>query len=207
MELDDLKYKLKQQADREQPSLSPEALAAMLQKKTQTQLDKIKRSLVFEIIFTTCFIIACAALSFSNISWYTRIYFLTFGVLSIGMIALLYYLWKRIDTLSNDALPVKNNLETLVHILKSFAKRYLQFSVLLLPTCTMYALMLVQIEKQKEGLNISLFDQPVKLLILIASIIGLMFLAYFFSKYYIRKLYGRHIAQLEASMAELNQEV
>ena len=211
MELDDIKTQLKDKLSSDHTGRSQEDIASLLTKKTQSVICKLKKSLRFEIY---------SGITISLIFWYIgltsnyptfNIYFSVFAFLSLGFIGLLIYLLKRTNQLSNNLLPVKNNLYTIVTIIEEFCKRYFQFTMGLLPVCFIFAFVLGYHEQdpipKMDRLANSLFSSQWKVVVFILVYLGgLSIGVYYFTKWYLKKLYGNYVTQLKACMAELSEE-
>ncbi len=211
MELDDFKTQLKDKLSSDHTGRSQEDFTSLLTKKTQSVIGKLKKSLRFEIY---------SGIVINLLFWYIgltshyrtfNIYFSVFAFLSLGFIGLLFYLLKRTNQLSSATLPVKNNLQTIVTIIEDFCKRYFQFTMGLLPVCFIFAFMLVYQEQeqipQMDRLAKRLFSSQWKVVVFIVVYMGgLSFGVYYFTKWYLKKLYGNYVTQLKSCIAELLEE-
>jgi Ca2+/Na+ antiporter len=212
MELDELKTHLQQKMNEEQPSISDDALLRLLKNKTTSTIDKLKRSLRLEILFTILFTIAFLYVAIFNKHQGLRIYFGIFNVLCIGFLLLLIYLHKKITVLGNTDLPIKQNLIAIHSIIKEFCKRYLQFTIGLIPVCMIISAYLGYTDakngdhyEQFTLLN-SLLDTRGRFIIfIIVYTLLLIVVVYFLSKWYIKKLYGRYLLQLQECIDELGE--
>lgn len=208
MELDDLKLHLKQKPGKEQPVKTQDEITALLEKRTVSILDKIKKSLLFEIICCVAFVIACIVTVLIAKYWYLKVYFGIFAVLLQPFFFVLIYLLKRMKKAYHHSMPVKKNLETLYALLKEFVKRNFQFTMGLVPFCLILATWLGYNDPGKKqqpddnafGTNSSL------ILFLILYGVVLATCMYFFTKWYLKKLYGNYLEQLQALIKELGDE-
>ena len=210
MELDEFKSQLNNKLATDHSGRSDADFAALLNKKTFSFIDKLKKSLWFEIY--TCIIVIVSFFIIFLVSGFSsiRIYFAVFTVLSIAFLGVLIYLLKRINQLSATLLPIKSNLQTIVKIIETFIKRYFQFTMALIPVCFVFAFYLGFNEKQSipqlEHTN-RIFNTPFKIIVfamlyMLALAVGI----YYFTKWYIRKLYGKYLIQLKACIAELSED-
>lgn len=213
MELEDIKNLLNRKLENEQVNKSANDIAVLLHKKTSSVITKLKKSLLFEIVFTVV-----AVLIFAYISIFTKynsiqIYFTFFTVLLLAMIVVLILLYKKINTLSKAHLnkPIKQNLESIHKILNEFIKRYFQLTMLLIPVCFIFSAYLGY-QDGKKGITITeiekfelLFQTKEQLnIFLIVYIIVFCLVAYYFTKWYLNKLYGRYLKNLEECIKELS---
>jgi hypothetical protein len=211
MELDDLKYQLKHKLSTDQAGRSDEDIAALLTKRTGSIVDKLKRSLWIEIIFGILIFIAFGYIGFfSNYHW-LRIYFSVFSVLTAAFLILLIYLLRRTSKLSATALPVKSNLQSIVHIIEEFVSRYFQFTMALIPVCFIFAFLLGSNDPKPipaaEHFAKNMFSSRGQVIIfLLAYFLLLTIGIYYFTKWYLKKLYGKYVSQLKECIDELKEE-
>ena len=211
MELDELKSQLKSKLATDHAGRSDADIATLLTKKTSSVVGKLKRSLWIEIW-------SCIAISlgfgyfgiFSNYHW-VRIYFSVFAVLCVGFLILLVYLLRRITLLNATSLPVKGNLQTIVTIIEEFTKRYFQFTMALIPICFIFSLLLgfnePKHDPEIDRFAKSFFSATWQVIIfIIVYMTALSVGIYYFTKWYLLKLYGKYINQLKICIADLSEE-
>ncbi len=211
MELDDLKYQLKNKLATDHTGLSQPDIAELLTRRTVSITDKLKRSLWIEIICGFAIIAGFGYVGFTSDYISMRIYFSAFAVLCVAFVVLLFYLLRRISRLSATTLPVKSNLQTIVNIIEEFTRRYFQFTMALIPVCFFFSLYLAMSEPkpmpQAEKVAKSIFDASWKVFtFLTVYTLGLCIGIYYFTKWYLRKLYGKFVAKLKECIAELGEE-
>jgi len=211
MELDDLKYQLKHKMSTDHAGRSDADIATLLTKRTSSIVGKLKKSLWIEI--WCCLLVILAFGCFGIFSKYhsLRIYFSVFAVLSVAFLFLLIYLLRRTSELGGAILPVKKNLQTLVTIIEEFVKRYFQFTMALIPICFFFAFLLGYNEPQPipeiDRFAKTYFSKPWKLIIFTIVYITLLTVgAYYFTKWYLKKLYGNYTNQLKACINDLSEE-
>ena len=73
MELDELKYQLNQKLATDHASRSDADIAALLKRKTNSIIGKLKRSLIIEMILCVLFIAAMLYIVFSTSYWSIRL--------------------------------------------------------------------------------------------------------------------------------------
>jgi hypothetical protein len=210
MDIDELKIQLKNKLSTDHAARSQSDFAALLNNRTLSVIDKLKKSLWFEIyscifIFAAFVYLSCA----TNINS-VRIYFSVFSLFCIAFLAVLIYLLKRTTRLSASALPVKTNLLTIVNIIEEFTKRYFQFTMALIPICFVFAFFLGFTEKQpipQIDHATRIFNTPLKIIVFASLYMAALAVGiYYFTKWYIRKLYGKYLIQLKARIAELSED-
>ena len=208
MELDELKTLINHKLATDHSGRSAEDIAALLTKKTVSVIDKLKRNLWIEIICCMVVIAAFAYLGIAGAYHAFHIYFSVFAVLSTVFLGIIIYLLRRTNQLSATALPVKSNLQAIVTLIEEFSRRYFQFTMALIPVCFVFAF-LVGYNEPEHIPTVDKFAQKHFSAIwqVIAFAVGYMVLLsvgiYYFTKWYIRKLYGRAVDQLKECIKEL----
>lgn len=211
MELDDLKGFINQKLTEGSFNRTENNFADLLNGRANSVIQKIKKSLWFEII--CCILVFPLFLGIALFSSYSslKIYFGLFGIIFILFSFVFFYLLKKIKEFEQSVLPIKENLHQLVKMLEEFTRRYFQFNMALLPICFFFALFLGYNETEPVAVLDKLID---KLKITkgfyigfiigytIAIVLGLVFI----TKWYIRKLYGKYIDQLKQLLVELKEE-
>ncbi len=199
MELDELKQLLNKRIEPRQEK-SPEDISLLLQQDTKSILQKLKRSLWIELSLAIVFTITCIAVAFITSAWSIRIYFTVFAFIGAIFIIILPMLIKKTNETSSTA-PVKQNLLSYLSIIKEYVKRYFQMGMALLPVCFAFAYWLAYHDPEKTGKPFR-WDVFAYLLLYLAAVsIGY----YCFTKWYLKKLYGRYIAELENDLKELEE--
>jgi hypothetical protein len=211
MDIDELKIHLKDKLSTDHAARSQADFAALLNNRTLSVIDKLKKSIWFEIY--SCIIIFAAFLYFSFIAALNsvRIYFSVFSLLSLAFLVVLIYLLRKTTQLSATSLPVKSNLQAIVTIIEEFTKRYFQFTMALIPICFVFAFYLGFTEKQpipQLDHATRIFNTPLKMIVFASLYMAVLAVGiYYFTKWYIRKLYGKYLIQLKACIAELSEDV
>jgi amino acid transporter len=210
MELDELKYQLNQRLATDHASRSNADISALLKKKTHSVISKIKRSLIIEMVLCVLFFVAMLYVCFITNYWSIRVYFGVFTVLTVLMTLVLYYLYRRTDTLSDSDRPIKANLQTLVGLLEEFVKRYFQFTMALLPVCFMFSMILSYADPVEipeiEKFSVKVFTARWQVMVFLGVyMIALAISVYYFTKWYLKKLYGNYLNELKQYIAELDQ--
>ena len=211
MELDELKSLINHKLSTDHTGRSAEDIAALLTKKTVSVIDKLKRSLWIEII---CCIVVIAGFTYLGVAGpYNsfHLYFSVFAILSIVFLGIIIYLLHRTNQLSATALPVKSNLQTIVILIEEFTKRYFQFTMALIPVCFVFAFLLGYNEPEHIPTVDSFANKHFTALwqVIIFAVVYIALLSfgiYYFTKWYIRKLYGRILDRLKECIKELGEE-
>lgn len=208
MELDELKYQLNQKLATDHASRTDADIAALLKKKTSSVISKLKRSLILEMVLCVLFSAAMLYVCFISDYWSIRLYFGVFAVLMFFFTFILYYLYKRTHTLSDSYQPIKSNLQRIVSLLEEFVKRYFQFTMAMLPICFVFSLILSNMEPitvpQVDKFVLHYFSARWQVLTFLGVyMIVLAVTLYYFTKWYLKKLYGNYLAELKKCIGEL----
>lgn len=210
MELDEFKDTLNQQLATDHLYRSEADIAALLRKKAHSIIVKIKKSLWFEIFSCIVIMLLFGYLGLSSKYSSMNIYFSAFTLVFVPFTIILFYLLKKINRLNTNSLSVKNNLQSIVSILEEFMKRYFQFTMVLIPICFVFAFFLGYTEKQPiEPIDqIILKYKPSYSFITIFTFVYMTSLTvgiYYFTKWYLKKLYGNYVNELKIYINELKE--
>lgn len=208
MELDELKYQLNQKLATDHARRTDADIAALLKKKTSSVISKLKRSLIIEMVLCVLFSAAMLYVCFVSDYWSIRLYFGVFAVLMFFFTFILYYLYKRTRSLTSSFQPVKTNLQTVASLLEEFVKRYFQFTMALLPVCFLFSLILSSMEPisipEVDKFVLHYFSARWQVLSFLGVyMIALAVTLYYFTKWYLKKLYGNYLAELKKCIEEL----
>ncbi|QEC66098.1 hypothetical protein FRZ67_01805 [Panacibacter ginsenosidivorans] len=211
MELDELKSLINGRMERVQKEKSPAEIALLMGRKTQSITGKIKRSLLIELIITIVFTVSCAAITVFAKYHSLRIYFGIFTIISLLFIPLLYLKLNKTRKLTNTIFPVKNNLQVLVKLIHEYIRRYFQLTMALIPLSIIISFILgytdgnLSDSSTQNSFFSNLIESPLLMTFLIAYIILFSVGMYYFTKWYLKKLYGNYVKQLEDLIAELEE--
>ncbi len=205
MELDDLKYQLNHKLGSEQSGRSDADIAALLNKRTISITDRLQKNLWFEIVFGILGILILGYLGFAISIYSFRIYFLVFTIVITPFLFVLFYLSRRIKELSATTLPVKSNLQMIVKLTEEFTRRYFQFTMALVPVCFVFAVLAGYHERSVSAGN-HLFTALWQVFLVAGVYMAILMVGmYYFTKFYLKKLYGKYVEQLKACILELGE--
>lgn len=208
MELDVLKELLKIQLENSSPFAKPGLLQHAMQQKAGNIVAKIKRSVIMETILAIIVSLVFLYFAYAYPSFSFRAYFGIFSCISIAFVASLFVLYIKLQRLQANA-PVRQNLQDTKDIMKAYIKNYFRFCMILLPVCLCLAIFVFLFDFYTITPNQSLFTAyMLRHLWLPLCVCYCLFSAgmYFFTKFYLKKLYGEHITQLEKLLQELENE-
>ena len=208
MNLDELKISLNNKLEGfENSELVLDTVFLKNSSTTNSILKKITKSLFIEIVLGLFCVVLFSSISFFSGYVGIKIYFGVFSVLIAFITLLLYYLFKRTKELAVATLPVISNLKALHKLLNEFVKRYIQFTMLLVPICLVFSSYLGYLDVKNSVESYSLFPAYVgskKQLVLLVIIITVFTISvYFFTKWYLKKLYGNHLVDLKKMIEQL----
>jgi hypothetical protein len=202
MELDELKN-LWKKSDVGFPKKGEAELATMLRGQSKSVVDKLKRSVWFEMIFTLIAGLILLVYSFTladgAIKW-------TCVSILIVFVAYTFYYIKKLMLLNNfNALNenLKVSLESLINNLTSFLKFYKNSYTVLYPVYFCLALMFVAIDRGIDNF-LEVLMKP-KTIIFLLFVAGIFYLSStWLVNWFLKKLYGNHLEKLKTMLAEIN---
>ncbi|MCX6205055.1 MAG: hypothetical protein NTZ19_02235 [Bacteroidetes bacterium] len=215
MDLDQFKTELKTKLATDHINRSDSDIEQLLKKKTVSFIDKIKKSLWFEIIigFILNFGFVYAAFDASMHSM--RTYFGVFSVLMYLFLFFLIYLLIRTNKIKSSDQTIKENLSAYILLIDEFIKRYLQLTMALIPISIIFAGYLgytdghtdATMNAYNSGYQLGAKMNGLQFTIFISSFIIFMSLGiygmYHFTKWYLKKLYGNYLSDLKNCIREL----
>lgn len=211
MELDELKILIRDDHQMASRQKTPGEIAALLVKNANSVTAKLKRSIWFEII--ACVVLALGLAAAGLYTTYTsfQIYFSFFAVICVLFIPVLYYLLKKTRQLGATAMPVKSNLQQLSTILRQYVTMYFRLTMAIIPVSFMLAFTLGYNDDAlhmpgKNPYAVSLHETPSVIMFLTAYFIVFAAGMYYFTKWYLKKLYGNYLDQLQQLVRELEGE-
>ena len=200
MELDELKQQLNKTITPAQQQHSAADISALLKRDSLSVVQKIKRSLWIELAFAIVFILGCVAALIFSTQWVYRTYFFIFIFVSAAFTFIFSLLLKKTYKLSSSD-SIRSNLHSLISVLKEYVKRYLQLGMALLPICFGFAYWLSYHDPTRvaKPFRWDVFGFLIGFLLIFGTAV------YYFSKWYLKKLYGNYISQLEALLMEFEE--
>jgi len=202
MELDDLKN-IWQKSEPFKPKREEE-ISSMLKRRSKSIITKLKWSVWFELTFTIIAGLLLLYYSFTIEDGALRWSFMAFLAIFMGYI--IYYV-KKIRILHRFEESVENikaNLENLINDLEAYLKFYEKSYSIMYPIYMVMVFLFVIIDR-----GIDQFIEVVKDWKMIAYILFLIavFLtsSLWFTKWYLNKLYGKHLRKLKDMLADLQE--
>lgn len=198
MELDEFKQRIKGKVPEERGQ-SADELGTYIRSRTVSSLQKIKRSMLFELIACGAFIaISIAIFIIYHIS-YVRVFCLLAIFLCCFLVAYLAALHRKISLYEKNMPAVREGLLQVIEIVETFTKLYFQFTMITLPIAFIFGLItgFLSLGGMKG------FNWQKALFFYTCCFLFWSIIMYFFSKWYIRKLYGNYLAQLRDQIKDI----
>ena len=203
MELDELKIIWKNNTPGFQSKTENE-IALMLKGQSKSIVDKLKRSVWFELIFT--FAAGIALLLYVLLLPSGALKWISVSLLILFVVYLFYYA-KKLLLLNRFGLAhenIKSNLELLVNNLDSYLKFYKRSYAILYPVFFFLMLIFIGLERGVDQFMEAIF-RPEKIILLILLALFFFFCSTWITKWYLKKLYGNHLEKLKALLQDLEQ--
>lgn len=201
MELEELKSIWKSSEPEFQPKDELE-IGLMLKGRSMSIIDKLKRSVWFELIFT---LVVSAALLLYALSLDTGALKWTSISLLIMCMAYTFYYIKKLTLLNrfsgiNENL--RDNISMLIKNLTGYLKFYKSSYAVLYPVYFSLGLLFGALERGTDK-YLSFLSRPTTILYLLLMA-GLFFiLSTWFASWYLKKLYGTHLEKLRNLLDEI----
>jgi hypothetical protein len=205
MELDELKDIWRKTDSGFQPKAEAE-LASMLKGNSKSIVNKLKRSVWFELIFALvagiALLIYALTMESNSLKW-------TYVSILVLFVGYSFYYIKKL-TLLNQFNPaednLKGNLEKLIGSLTSYLKFYKRSYTTLYPVYFCLGLLFAGVERGlSEFLHVVTTPRTLAFLLLPAAIFFLV--SNWLVNWFLKKLYGNHLDKLRRLLSDLNSFV
>ena len=202
MELEELKSIWKSSEPGFQPKDETE-IASMLTGRSLSIIDKLKRSVWLELIFTVVvsvgLLIYALTLPAGALKWTSISILLTF-------LAYTFYYVKKLILL-NRFHPgnenIRANLISLIDSLSGYLKFYKRSYTLLYPIFFCLFLLFISIERGTEKF-IENLSKPATIINVLCMAALYYFLSTWFTNWYLKKLYGNHLEKLKGLLNDIH---
>jgi hypothetical protein len=202
MELDEFKLRLKEQAPAEKTLHTADELEGYIRKKTSSIIDSIKHRIVFELL-ACCILIAAAVWAwFGYTVPYIRAFSLLSFMLSCFLLIYLVAVYNKINIYEKGGWPVKKSLQQVITILSAFTRVYFQFTMITLPIAFIFGIITGFLHAHQDT-AIKNFNWQRAFLFYTVWFVVWSVIMYFFSKWYIKKLYGNRLLQLKDHLKDI----
>lgn len=202
MELDELKSIWEKKRTDFVPKDEHE-LAAMLKGNSQSIVHKLKRSVWFELIFTV--IAGVALLAYALLLPNGALKWTSVSILALFVCYSVYYIKKLavLNRFNPGDDNLRANLVKLIENLSSYLNFYTKSYTILYPVYFVLGLLFRGLESGSERF-FETITNPRTILYLV--LVGVVFYiaTRIFTSWYLRKLYGNHLAKLRMLLSELD---
>jgi hypothetical protein len=213
MELDTLKTIWREQQIPATADTGPVRLQELLRKKARGPIARIRRNLRIEGILILVTYIPCILIYLvmfdGKLYPLSIVFFLILFIYSVYFYAKGRLLWK----MQCITCEVRSNLAMQVRTLGKYIRFYLWSGTLLIPVVFIIVYVIIRREPpplhlkslyplQRPGLS-PWWTEPVSLVVLAIPFTAAL---YFVNKWYINKMYGRHIEKIKAMLREMDEE-
>lgn len=200
MELDELKNELRLKIEAASEPRSENQIASLLKQDAVSIVQKLRKSLRAELIVSAVFVFVCLYMMLFKGDWMYRVFFTTFFIIGIVFSLVLFLLLKKTATMPTVG-NVRYHLQQLIHLMDEYVKRYLQLTLILLPVCFVFGVW-ISYNNEDQVLQ-PLAWRTIIYLSLAMFVLGAA--VYFFTKWYLRSLYGKYIRQMKGLLRELDE--
>jgi hypothetical protein len=204
MELDELKKELQQKLEQDSATLSIKPIESYIQQRSSSVIAKIRRNIVAEILLNLIFLPAFIWVFTQYSSIYTR-FFMAFGV--FFCIVFTVYLWRlynKIKLVESESLSIRENLVQVVSIVAHFTRFYFQITMTMLPIAFLAGIVTGYLDIAGSRELFARFTWTGSIVYYICFFAAWSVFMYFFTKWYIKKLYGDFLRQLRDQLNELD---
>jgi glucan phosphoethanolaminetransferase (alkaline phosphatase superfamily) len=202
MELDELKKELNQKIVGKPQNHSTDDITALLKKNTQSLVQKLYKNLLLEMYLCIFLTLACGALALIIDQWNYKTFFSVDAVFGLVISIIMLSLTSRIKRLSASDATIRTNLQSIVSIIYQYAWLYIRLGLGLLPLIFGLAFWITYTDP-------TIVPKPIRwdlFVYLLAALFVFGYASFRFTKWYLRKLYGNYVEQLEAMLNELDEQ-
>jgi hypothetical protein len=203
MELEELKYLFLQQNTAAKKKSSADSIAAMLKRRSAAPTGRLKRNLLAELVMAILFCALPMYVLFSHPGFYIKGLALVFFLIAAFFVVKIIRLRKAIRRYEAASYAIKQRLKLLIDILNRSARLYVQSTIIAFPLLFGMAALLVQLDNQHKDSLLFLETPRAALIVYFISASVWCTAMYFFTKWYVKELYGQHIKQLQSHLNEM----
>jgi hypothetical protein len=206
MELDQLKSIWQKESS---PSKGSEHMLPMLSRRSNNPIARMKRNLLFELIAVVLlygFTIVYYAIAFrgklSEVSWF---------MIAIAFFFIIYYYRKNklLNEMECVSCQVKSNLQRQVNTLEKYVRFYLIAGTALIPFTILFFSLILYLKLPIIPTSVFFPRKGFPIWETSSAWIAVTFVstvvAFYLNKWYVRKLYGKHVQKLKELLAEMEE--
>ena len=203
MEIEDLKSLWNELASNQTKTrnIDKARIKKLIKGKTQHAVSKINRSILLEV---GSLMIATLFFAFSIFFQENIVSYSLLSVIIVFCSAyFLYYgiKYQRINSIINSGQNLRESLKNLIHTISYFLKFYLYSSLIVTPIAFILGFFYGYSSLQETSDPVALDFYTLLTLDIVAALLTVV--AYPFMKWYIRRLYGRYLDELQDCLKEL----
>lgn len=182
---------------------SNEELQKILYNQVDSVVEKIKRSLKFEIIFVLLFSLFVVYVLVTFHGTYLKLLASLILGFSLLFTRFLIILFNKVKAYYAALHSVKDNLRQLILIINQFTRLYFQFTMAFVPVACILLPVIIIADESNAPISVTLSNI---LIYCTASLVWCM-LMYFFTRWYVQSLYGKHLQHLRNHLIELENKL
>ena len=202
MELEELKSIWKNA----EPSFQPkgeEEIASMLKGKSISIIDKLKRSVWFELVFTVAVSIGLLVYAFAFTSGAAKWLSISFILMCLAFTFVYVKKLILLNRFNPANETIRENLVSLIKSVTSYLNFYKRSYTVLYPVYFCLGLLFAIIERGADAFHENL-TRPRTLLFLSVFAGLLFFLSTKVANWYLKKLYGNHLEKLKTLLSDIH---
>jgi hypothetical protein len=183
--------------------INEEGLSKILNQSSKRPIALIKRNLKLEVLFVILFygFVICLILNQvdSNLLYFDFILLILAGML---FCIYAFYKYKLLNKMECVACEVKSNLNLQLNSLEKLVKLYFKVGNIGVVFVYLIAGAISYIENEGDKVH---FPQALELIIFLSIGVILAIINYYFSRWYLFNLYGKHIQKLKNILYEMDE--
>ncbi len=182
---------------------SKEELQKILHSQADTVVEKIKNSLKLEIGFVVCFSLFVVYVLVTFHGGYFKLLALLILGFSLLFTSYLLILFNKVKAYYTASHSVKDNLKQLIDIINRFIRLYFQFTMAFVPVACILIPVIIIADEGNAAISVT----PSNMLIYCTASLVWCVLMYFFTRWYVQSLYGKHLHYLRNHLMELENKL
>ena len=208
MELEELKNYLNRQLEEQSTLQSSGEISAILRNKSIGIVHRIRKNLWIEFVISLLAVMVVLYAKYLGGNYVMQIFFNIFLGITLLFLPIFIWLIRSTYQLSPELSSVKTNLTRLHLLIDRFTRFYFIFTMAIFLPVVFYSLIAAGFERNNHSLMESLqfyMQLPAIPLLLIGAYILIFGVGlYFFTRWYLRTLYGKYLDKLKVLLAELD---
>lgn len=207
MDSNDIKSIWKKHTDEkiEKDKLSEDELNKMRSAKSQSIIRKIKNGIVFELTISALMIIIISYFLRMDLHIVMEISIVFLDIIFLFLLGVYIQYLRTVQKHEIDAINLKSNLEQLIEEIERILRFLFISSVILVPLGGMFGYIVGFFLGAGED-AVEVFRSTENLILFPVIILGITIIGFPLTKWYLKLLYGRHLAILKDTLQELMEE-